>query len=296
MFVMEENRAGKFIKVGVKGKGSSRWIYVPEIASEVGWDMVAGKIMRFVSKVRSEKVKLPRTYKEVATIPPWPDLSAISSIPTKNSDMDFVVEEESCLETLRFLENCLVGRVGNPDSPNPPRSEVQKWVDKRWKTAGGVRVAEMGGKFFLFEFPSKAEANRFLKEKEWSVNQMPLYLERWDPVVGCHCEGRTPREVWVRALGLPFHLWGMSVFQKIGDMCGGFLGIDGATESRFDMRWARILVRYSSSLPARVHIGVRNRAFEITIWAESTAICRMRNKGGAAHNSGGILGMIGDVL
>lgn len=61
-----------------KGKGSPRLIYIPEIVSKAGWDMVAGKIRRFVSRVRTEKEKLPRSYKEVAKVPPWPDLSSIS--------------------------------------------------------------------------------------------------------------------------------------------------------------------------------------------------------------------------
>lgn len=144
----------------------------------------------------------------------------------------------------------------------------------------------MSGKYFLFEFPSKEEAIRILKEKNWVVNQLPLFLDRWDPVGCCHREGRTPREAWVRALGLPLHLWGMSVFQKIGDWCGGFISIDEATETRRDLRWAKILVHYSSSLPACVRIGVGSRIFEIPIWAETAAFCRYRKKGGATMECG----------
>lgn len=51
--------------------------------------------------------------------------------------------EESCIDSLRFLERCLVGRVGNLECPIPPRIEIQKWVDQRWKIAGGIRVVNM---------------------------------------------------------------------------------------------------------------------------------------------------------
>lgn len=78
---------------------------------------------------------------------------------------------------------------------------MERWVDLRWKTAGGVRVVDMNGKYFLFEFPSKAEATRILREKKWVVNQEPLLLDRWDAVACCHREGRKPREVWIRVLG-----------------------------------------------------------------------------------------------
>lgn len=96
--------------------------------------------------------------------------------------------------------------------------------------AGGVRVVDMNGKYFLFEFPSKDEAARILREKNWVVNNEPLLLDKWDPVGCCHREGRKPREAWVRALGLPLHLWGNSVFKEIG-RCGGFIGVDEATEN-----------------------------------------------------------------
>lgn len=66
----------------------------------------------------------------------------------------------------------------------------------------------MNGKFFLFEFPSKEEACRILKEKCWIVNQEPLLLDRWGLVACCHRDGGKPREAWIRALGLSLQLWG----------------------------------------------------------------------------------------
>lgn len=64
--------------------------------------------------------------------------------------------------------------------------EVQRWVDRRWKISGGVRVVDMNGKFFLFEFPSKVEARRILQEQNWFVNGEPLLLDRWDAAACCH--------------------------------------------------------------------------------------------------------------
>lgn len=84
----------------------------------------------------------------------------------------------------------------------------------------------------------------------------------------CHREGRKPSITWVRALGLPLHLWGRRVFQRIGDVCGGFIEIDENTEYRKDLRWARILVHYKRNMPASVRIGVGGRIFEAPIWVE----------------------------
>lgn len=145
-------------------------------------------------------------------------------------------------------------------------------------------MVDMSGKYFLFEFPSKEEANRILKEKNWVVNQQPLFLDWWDPVGCCHRVGQEPREAWVRVLGLLLHLWGRSVFQKIGDLCGGFKGVDKATEDRSDLRWVRILVRFSSEVPACIRIGFGNRLFKIPIWVETVAYCQDWNcRGGGKH-------------
>lgn len=43
------------------------------------------------------------------------------------------------------------------------------------------------------------------------------------------------KEVWVRVLGLPLHLWGEEFFKKLRDACGGFLATDK------EMRERRIL-------------------------------------------------------
>lgn len=126
--------------------------------------------------------------------------------------MDLQIDEVSCSKELQFLERCLVGRVGDLDCPIPSRLELQRWVDRRWKSAGGVRVVIMNGKFFLFEFPLKEEASRILMQKNLVFDNNPLLLDRWNPVACCHRDGRTPKVAWIRALGLPLHLWGSKVF------------------------------------------------------------------------------------
>lgn len=199
----------------------------------------------------------------------------------KNSGRSFKeVEEKSVAGNEIFLERCLVGRVENLECPIPSRSEVQKRVDLRWRMAGGVRVVDMNEKYFLFEFPSKEEAARILQKKDWVLNQMPMFLDRWNAVGCCHCEDRKPEVAWIRALGLPLHLWGNLVFQEIGRRCGGFIKIDDATKKRTDLRWARILVRYRENMPACICIGVGRYLFSIPIWAETTAFCQYRRSFG----------------
>lgn len=224
VIVKEANRSGTFLSISAKGLGRSKEVHVPELVENHGWGMLVEKIRRFAMENNSEKSKSYKSFKEVASIPPRPDLEIRIRPESKHSGVDFSVEEESCRSSFKFLERCLVGRVGDLDCPIPAKAELQKWVDQRWKTTGGVRMVDMNGKFFLFEFPSKEEVGKILREKNWFVSNEPLLLDRWNPVGGCHHNERKRKEAWTRALGLPIHLWRYSVFKKIGRRCGGFIG------------------------------------------------------------------------
>ena len=62
-----------------------------------------------------------------------------------------------------------------------------------------------------------------------------MQLDWWRPDVGCLRVEDCVKEVWVRVLGLPLHLWGEGFFKKLRDACGGFLATDK------EMRERRIL-------------------------------------------------------
>lgn len=148
----EENRSGSFLRVVVKAGGSSGVICVPEIVAN---HFVAEKMHRFAAERNPESKKPGKSYKEAAEMPSWPGEDLNSRSTTKQSGVDFEVDVDSCKGSSDFLSRCLVGRVGDLDCPIPSRESLQNWVDRRWKTTGGVRVVDMNGKFLLFEFPSK---------------------------------------------------------------------------------------------------------------------------------------------
>lgn len=272
----EENRSGNFLRVVVKAGGSLGVICVPELMENHGWTFVAEKMQRFAVERNPESKKPGKSYKEEVEIPSWPGEDLITRSTTKQSGVDFEVVVDSCKGSSDFLSRCLVGRVGDLDCPIPSRATLQNWVDRRWQTAGGVRDVDMNGNFFLFEFPSKEEALRILRKENWVVNGEPLLLDRWSAIGCCRRGGREPRVAWVRALGLPLHLWGTAVFRKIGQLCGGFVRVDENTELRRDLRWARILVHFRGEMPASVKIGVGEHVFRVPIWAETTAYCYQR--------------------
>ena len=103
----------------------------------------------------------------------------------------------------------------------------------------------------LFDFGILAKVERVLARGSRRVKERVLHLVRWTPEAGCLGKGGCAKEMWVMVLGLPLHLRSRVVFKKIGDECGGFVGVDEDTTLMTNLLWARILVHpVGSSLPS----------------------------------------------
>ncbi|RVW97081.1 hypothetical protein CK203_030022 [Vitis vinifera] len=88
----------------------------------------------------------------------------------------------------------------------------------------------------------------------------PTGLGDVEPEFGCSAENEDRKDAWVRILGLPISLWVTSILRRVGEECGGFLGIDPLTERKEDLEWARIQVKLNGG-PCRVRwrLGWRGR-------------------------------------
>lgn len=70
------------------------------------------------------------------------------------------------------------------------------------------------------------------------------------------------KELWVRVLGLPLHLWSREVFRKIGFCCGGFIAVDEDTACMANLQWARILVKsVGRVVHGKLHAVIGNASF-----------------------------------
>ena len=97
-----------------------------------------------------------------------------------------------------------------------------------------------------------------------------IFLDWWNPSVGCLTEDKEFRMVWVRILGIPLHLWGKSLFKSLGEACGCFVAVDEDTSEHRFLQWARILVKvrgwnFSSSL----QVVVGSTSYAIHLWWET---------------------------
>ena len=96
-----------------------------------------------------------------------------------------------------------------------------------------------------------------------------LHLERWDPKVGCSQSCEQLKDVWVRVMGLPLHLWSRKVLKKIGDYCGGFVTMDESTNAFKELQWARVLVKLEGlEWPSSLQVVIDTTCFAIQLWWE----------------------------
>lgn len=128
----------------------------------------------------------------------------------------------------------------------PSCRELQAWANKKWKIPAGVVVKELNDEYFLFEFPSRVEAER-IKMGKWMFENQELFLDWWSQVLTCNHRNSKPEKVWIKLIGFPSHLWSENIFEMVGDRYGGFPGIDEDTKNRSHLRWARICVKYSDT-------------------------------------------------
>ena len=82
-------------------------------------------------------------------------------------------------------------------------------------------------------------------------------------------------------MGLPISLWNRDILSKIGEVGGGFLGIDVKTERMEELQWARIRVRrVEEKTPNMVEILVENMCYALTLWWETRPTLRVLPTGG----------------
>ena len=151
----------------------------------------------------------------------------------------------------------------------------------------------------LFEFENKWEVDMVLLRGSRRFKNKEFILQRWGPEVGCTWKESHAKEVWVRIVGLPIHLWSREVFKRIGECCGGFVVVDEETAFFYQLQWAQILVKASGKKwPRSLQVVAGNTSWELSLWWEASPRvsqvessswlqkrkgCEVRDEGGAIH-------------
>lgn len=83
-----------------------------------------------------------------------------------------------------------------------------------------------------------------------------VQLSKWVPSLNKRLDVLACNGGWVRICGLPFHMWRMDVFEKIGECCGGCIEVHNETIKMKDLREAKIKVRKPETgfIPAAISV------------------------------------------
>ncbi|WJZ85422.1 hypothetical protein VitviT2T_004961 [Vitis vinifera] len=180
------------------------------------------------------------------------------------------------------LGRCLVGCFGGSPESIPSLPSLKRWAYEVWLLKGELRISRLGGALVLFEFQYKWEADMVLLRGSSRFKDREFILQRWGPAVGCTWKESHAKEVWVRVVGLPLHLWSREVFKRIGDCCGGFVAVDEETALFSQLQWARILVKDSGmKWPGSMQVEAGNSRWELCLWWE--AIPRVMQAGSSSR-------------
>ena len=152
------------------------------------------------------------------------------------------VGDRGLLSREEQLSRCLVGCFGDSFEFVPPLSFLKKWAYEIWSLGRGLKIFRLGGALVLFEFKNKVETNLVLLRGSKVFKEKEFLLHKWGPKVGCFRNESHAKEVWVKVVRLPLHLWSREVFKSIGERCGGFIVIDEETTFFSQLQWSRILV------------------------------------------------------
>lgn len=251
--------------VSSSGKGDrKKAVIIPEPVNNGGWGDFARKILYFLGKQTTNRFIAPtpqnRSYFNVANIPQWPKIAKSSTMATNNP-----IKARSDDRNHHFLSRCLVGTFNDLFNYRPNHKVIQKWFLNRWKICAGLGATPLAHNQFLFELPSRQRAER-VHAGDWLWNGRRLSLEWWSPVTGTDLGRRRSNQNWVKAFAIPIHAWSLDTFRTIGDLCGGFVGIDEDTKHRNHFIWARICINNCrAKIPDKIKLDVDESRFKISI-------------------------------
>ncbi|KAG5595242.1 hypothetical protein H5410_036474 [Solanum commersonii] len=254
------NEHGRFISIITLNREERSGLIIPEIADNAGWLDIASKIPRFI-KYQRKKEMTPNTRMTDADYP-YASVLQESKWQTRSLRTAEINSKKGIVEVLDkmdaqedgLLGRCLVGYCREESKKGPTLAEIRRWSTITWKKVFGLNIYELYDEMFLFEFP-----NRYMVEQtihgQWRWKNYRFHLEWWKPTLRCIPRAATVEKIWVRAVGIPLHLWSKEVFKEIGEICGGWV--------------ARILVSNDgSSIPREVAISRNSVKYHFPIWAE----------------------------
>ena len=203
----------------------------------------------------------------------WGGKSALKDVDEGGSSVKNAVwvDVGDCVygKELGSLQFCLIDRWKTKPEYYPMSEELEVWFRGAWRLNEEVKLAVLNEDLLILEFNSPEKAKWVLESGRRSFKGGVLQLDWWSQESGCIRHKGFVQEAWIRVVGLPLHLWTTEILRKLGDACGGFVAVDKVTETKKEVKWARLLIKSSGKArPSAVNILEGPRSYELHIWWE----------------------------
>lgn len=200
------NIHGRFVRVESLLGNKKSAVIIPKVSYNSGWGDIAGKILRFMGKGQNPRFQLAQSqikpYIEAAKITQWPAIPGTAAAKADGKNPAYSSPAEHDIS--EFLSKCLIGCFNDSFNFSPKSEVIQKWFTNRWQVTAGPRVTPISRNQFLFNLPSRQEANR-VKAGEWFWNGRKLSLKWWSLVSGSEMISQRKEQRWINAFGIPLH-------------------------------------------------------------------------------------------
>ena len=179
------------------------------------------------------------------------------------------IREQRLIAGMGALKYGVVGSWKVLPAKKQTLAEVVVWAKREWRLKGQIAINPLNHNYFFMGFEVPEEAMRVMEYGSRVCSGGVMQLEWWSQSSGCKGIRDKEKEVWVRVVGLPLHLWTGENLKKVGDSCGGFIAMDEGTASKTDLLWARILVKSNNNAKSdSVNLIAGNRAYVVQLWWE----------------------------
>jgi hypothetical protein len=131
-----------------------------------------------------------------------------------------------------------------------------------------ISVTPMGGKLILLHSPRKGELGTMVKAKE---DWLTYYFKTVKPWSANDFNDR--REVWVKVLGVPLHVWGEKFFKLVGNRFGEFVDFDAdtASRSRFDVARIKLSTPCRSLIDCSIQVSALGCVYKVWVVEERSS-------------------------
>ena len=275
---MRKNEHGRVLLCSVIDLDEKRHnLFFPEGNDLVnGWNMLGKALQELGHKEdRGDRGKVGKTYpngkEEIQKGRVAPDIPRKFSCPGRRRQKKIWVDirEHSPTEDMGLLKYGVVGCWKVLLASKQTLPEVVDWAKRVWRLKGRIAIHPSNHKFFFMGFELSEEAIWVMENGSRICRGGVLQLDWWSQSSGCKGIREKEKEVWIRVVGLPLHLWTGENLKRVGDSCGGFIAMDEGTASKTDLLWARILVKMNSNAKHdSVNFIAGDRVYVVQIWWE----------------------------